>query len=212
MKRQVLIRRVLVGVAVLGAAVSATGILLAVVYMRTPSVLLEKPAPGESGALHHRGADALDDVIANLPVSPYEQSHPAPPRPPQPRTGLWVEIPALDIALPVQDGDGSNKIPYWVALRYPGTAAPGAPGNSYLYAHGIRGMFGALLLSHKGDIVLLHDYSANSVKTLHVSRVVGRVRYNDVSWIKLKASDPLLTLQTCIDDNLQGDRFIVQAA
>jgi LPXTG-site transpeptidase (sortase) family protein len=199
------------GLAVVGLLMSLTGGFLAFEYMRTPPVLLEKPAPGERGALHRRGADLIDDLLAQLPLSPYAQSHPAPERPPQPRQGLWLEIPALDVALPVQNGDGSDRIPYWVALRYPGTADPGTAGNSYLYAHGIRGMFGALLLAHQGDDVLVHDYTASTVKTFHVSRVVGKVRYNDLTYIRLHSTQPTLTLQTCVDDNVRGDRFIVQA-
>jgi LPXTG-site transpeptidase (sortase) family protein len=180
-------------------------------YLRTPSVLLQKPAAGESH-LSHRGVDPLDRVLTELPISPYAQSHPAPPRPQQPRRGVWLEIPELDIALPIQDGDGSDRIPYWVALRSPGTAVPGSPGNAYIYAHGVRGMFGALLVATVGDNVFVHDYSAKTVKTFHVSKVVGKVRYNDVSFIHIKTDKPMLTLQTCIDDNRQGDRFIVQAS
>jgi len=136
----------------------------------------------------------------------------AAPRPTQPRTGLWIQIPALLVSLPIRDGDGGQNVPQWEALHYPGTPAPGAPGSSYLYAHGLWGMFGDLLYARTGDVVELHDYSTGRLQVLHVSRVVGRIRWNDVSWIHRRASRPTLVLQTCVDDNPYGDRFVVEAS
>jgi LPXTG-site transpeptidase (sortase) family protein len=167
--------------------------------VQTPTVVLEHPGFQPTAA-------------PTGPISAYDAAHKAPPRPEQPKTGLWIEIPSLQIALPVQSGDGSDRIPYWVALRYPGTAAPGERGNSYLYAHGIWGMFGGLLFARQGQPVMLRDYSSGAVKELHVSRVVGRIHWNDTSWIKLKTDQALVTLQTCIDNDPKGDRYIVQAA
>src|ERR1700730_8119756 len=106
-----------------GFATVVTGIVLAVMFMSTPAAL-------------------LDDG----PISPYDATHTASmPQPVGVRTGLWVEIPALHIALPIHEGDGSNNIPDWVALHYPGTAIPGAAGNSSKNDHGIRGMVSGLL-------------------------------------------------------------------
>ncbi|HEX6487998.1 MAG TPA: sortase, partial [Candidatus Dormibacteraeota bacterium] len=148
-----------------------------------------------------------------LPLTPYAAAVHAPtchqPRHP---TGLWVELPRLNIVLPVHPGDGSDRIPFCQALLYPGTVAPGQPGNSYLYAHGVAGMFGPLLLAQAGDEVVVTDYDLGTVQTLHVSRVVGRVRYNDVSWLRASSARPLLTLQTCVDYSVKGDRWIVLAA
>jgi len=45
---------------------------------------------------------------------------------------------------------------------------------------------------------------------LHVSKVVGRVAYNDSTWLSLKTATTTVTLQTCVDYNLKGDRYIVQ--
>jgi LPXTG-site transpeptidase (sortase) family protein len=152
------------------------------------------------------------ELAANLTqISSYAANRQVENRPVQPRTGLWVEIPALHISLPVQEGDGSNHLPQWVALHYPGTVAPGAQGNSYVYAHGLWGMFGGLLYARAGDEVDLHDFSTGNLRVLHVARVVGKIAWNDVSWIHAGAAAPTLTLQTCVDDNLHGSRFIVQA-
>jgi LPXTG-site transpeptidase (sortase) family protein len=152
------------------------------------------------------------ELATNLAqISSYAANRQTENRPAQPRVGVWVEIPALKISLPVREGDGGDRLPQWVALHYPGTAAPGAQGNSYVYAHGLWGMFGGLLYARPGDEVDLHDYSTGSVRVLHVSRVVGKVAWNDKSWIHASASRPTLTLQTCVDDNVHGRRFIVQA-
>ncbi|MBV9100185.1 MAG: sortase [Candidatus Dormibacteraeota bacterium] len=171
-----------------GLAAVVLGIVLAIQCMQTPAIALEPP------------------------ISEYAATHSAGPQPVGPRTGLWIEIPALKIALPVREGDGSNNIPDWVALHYPGTAEPGIAGNSYLYAHGLRGMFGTLLFAKKGELVLLHDYTTKQVEAFHISNVVGRIRWNDVSWLRERSSTPLLTMQTCVGADINTDRWIVQAA
>ena len=152
------------------------------------------------------------ELAANLAqISSYAANRRADPRPDQPRTGLWIEIPALQISLPVREGDGGDRVPQWQALHYPGTSAPGASGNSYVYAHGLWGMFGGLLYARTGDEVDLHDYGSGSRQVLHVSQVVGKIPWNDTRWIHATAEKPTLTLQTCVDDNVRGSRYIVQA-
>jgi len=157
-------------------------------------------------------ADPTDALAVRLrKVSNYAAGVAQEPMPPQRHEGLWIEIPSLKISLPIREGDGSDRIPQWMALHYPGTVAPGAAGNSYLYAHGLWGMFGGLLFARQGDLVELHDYGSGAVTTLHVSRVVGRTGWNDVTWIHERATAPTLTLQTCIDLDPHGDRYVVQA-
>src|SRR3984893_5405302 len=88
-----------------GFATVVTGIVLAVMFIRPPAAL-------------------LDDG----PISPYDATHTASvPQPVGARTGLWIEISSLHIALPIQEGDGSNNIPQLVALPYPETATPERP-------------------------------------------------------------------------------------
>jgi LPXTG-site transpeptidase (sortase) family protein len=117
----------------------------------------------------------------------------------------------LGIALPLAKGDGSvNNIPLWKALVYPGTAWPGKPGNSYIYAHAQWGMFANLLYARVGDEGYIHDYTTGQVQTFHVSRVVGEIVYNDGTWLHYEASRPTLTLQTCTDWNSTGKRFVIQ--
>ena len=184
------------------------------VFATTPAVMLQHrdPHPGSSNA-------GLSDVIAPLiNVSSEPPAASPPPVAPAPaaaqvpqRSGLWIEAPALHIALPLVQGDGSDQIPQWVALVYPGTAQPGSPGNSYIYAHGYWEMFGGLLYARVGDAVYLHDYSTGSVVTFRINRVIGRTNAADVSWIKWRSSLPVLTLQTCTGYSPTSDRYIVQA-
>ena len=197
--------------AVLAAlAVSAGGAVL-ISYELTPTPVLGHRDPHAAGA----AAVAQDFLAAgdSMIGAASGAAAPAPPPAPTteaPRRGLWIEIPQLTVALPVARGDGSDRIPMWEALVYPGTAWPGTVGNSYLYAHGYWGMFGGLLYARLGDRAYLHDYDTGRVAEFRVSRVIGRVAYNDSRWMTAGASRPTLTLQTCVDYNPKGDRFLVQ--
>lgn len=196
---------------------AAAGILavVSVSYELTPTPVLGHPDPHGTGLAG--GAQGVlsagDRAIARLPGS---SSAPSPGPPPAAigdaarRTGTWIEIPALRIALPVGRGDGTDRIPDWQALVYPGTSWPGQPGNSYLYAHGLWGMFGGLLYARVGDAASVHDYDAGRVQTLRVTRVVGRIAYDDDRWMLFRTSRTIVTLQTCVDYARKGDRFVVQ--
>ncbi len=171
--------------------------------------------PHASGAakLVQGALSSGDGLIAALPGAtgaPVEVAPPAEVKKVVPRSGLWIESASLSIALPVERGDGSDNIPQWTALVYPGTAWPGQPGNSYVYAHGYWEMFGPLLYAQRGDAISLHNYDTGGIRVLHVRRVVGRVAYHDSSWLFLKTALPTVTLQTCVDYNPKGDRYIVQ--
>lgn len=167
------------------------------------------PGARETPASMPRPSHAGNDSTQS---SSYAAGRPVQRRPSQSRTGLWIEIPSLRVSLPIREGDGrGDTAPQWQALHFPGTAQPGTPGNSYIYAHGLWGMFGALLYARRGDEVDVHDYGTGQIQKLHVSRVVGRIHWNDTSWIRYRSDRPTLTLQTCVDDDQHGDRFIVQA-
>lgn len=193
--------------ATVGTVLVGVGVYLALTLTRVPAVVVEHP--GSQAGLPEQVAATLSNRL--LAISPYARSHTAPPRPAQARRGLWIQVPAVGIDLPVRPGDGTDNIPDWTALVYPGTAAPGAPGNSYIYAHGIWGMFGGLLLTRPGQHVYLHDYTTGHAADFVISRVVGRVGYDDLRWLDATSATPLLTLQTCIGWDVKGDRFIVLA-
>src|SRR5690348_4831038 len=97
-------------------------------------------------------------------LSAYDAGHIAPVRPDQPHSGTWLVIPSLSISVPIEEAHGSD-IPYWTAVHYPGTPAPGTAGNSYVYGHGTWGTLGALLLARIGDRVELVDYSTGVTRT-----------------------------------------------
>ncbi len=184
-----------------GFAGLIVGVFFAIQFMQTPALLLDHSKPPTQAELQA--------------LSPYAQAHPgAGTLPGGQRVGLWIEIPALKIYLPIQEGDTSNsiKIPDWIAFHYPGTANPGDSGNSYLYAHGTWGRFGALLLAKDGMQVNVHNYNNGQVQTLHISDVVGKIKWNDTSWIYKQSSLPELTLQTCVGSTYYTDRWIVVAS
>lgn len=201
----------LAGVQVVGVAAMLLAGAGLYVFATTPAVMLQHPDP-HAGSSNLGLSDVLSPLI-NVGVPPAASppaAAPAAAQVPQ-RSGLWIEAPALNMALPLVQGDGSDQIPKWVALVYPGTAQPGSPGNSYIYAHGYWEMFGGLLYARVGDAVYLHDYSTGSVVTFRINRVIGRTNAADVSWIKWQSSSPVLTLQTCTGYSPTSDRYIVQA-
>jgi LPXTG-site transpeptidase (sortase) family protein len=171
-------------------------------------------AAGPQDQVHPTSAPQPNDIGNQLAkISGYGANRSVSERPSQPHTGLWIEIPSLRISLPIREGDGRGETASeWVALHLAGTADPGAAGNSYIYAHGLWGMFGALLYARQRDEVDLRNYDSGQIRKLHVSRVVGRIHWNDTHWMHYRAERPTLTLQTCVDDNQHGDRFIVQAS
>ena len=177
----------------------------------TPAPILGHPDPHGDGIV-----SKVPGLIAELGSSGMQgSSHSRMPSPVAvvlpPRTGVWIEMPVLGIALPVSRGDGSvTNVPLWKALVYPGTSWPGKPGNSYIYAHAQWGMFANLLYSRVGDTAYIHDYGTGRIQTFHVSRVVGQIPYDDGTWLHYQASRPTLTLQTCMDWNTTGKRFVVQ--
>ena len=126
-----------------------------------------------------------------------------------PRHGPWLEMPADGIALPLVWGTGGGQIAPWKAFVYPGTAWPGT-GDSLVYAHDQWGMFAGLVYARPGDAAYVHDYTTGRIVTLHVSRVVGKVAYNDGSWIYFHGSRPTLTLLTCTDWTENSPRYVVQ--
>lgn len=191
-----------------GLALIGAGFYVLLASPRVPAVVAQ-PAGRQPAAPLPAAVQSLADRLQA--ISPYAQTYRLEPRPAQARHGTWIEVPAVGIDLPVRPGDGSDHIPQWEALVYPGTAWPATPGNSYVYAHGLWGMFGGLLLTSRGDHVDIHDYTTGVVHDFVVSRVVGRVHYNDLRWLQARSATPELTLQTCIGWDFRGDRYVVLA-
>jgi LPXTG-site transpeptidase (sortase) family protein len=191
-------------------AISASALVYQAV---TPAPILGHPDPHGDGLLARvPGVQAIANLGSSSPQGSSRNHMPSPVAVAlPPRTGVWIEMPVLGIALPVSNGDGSiNNIPLWKALVYPGTSWPGKPGNSYIYAHAQWGMFANLLYARMGDAAYVHDYGTGKIQTFHVSRVVGQIPFDDGTWLHYQASKPTLTLQTCMDWNATGNRYIVQ--
>ena len=131
--------------------------------------------------------------------------------------GAHIVVPRLGIDLPLAWGDIGRDMPRSdfegatperVAFVFPGSALPGAAGNTYIYAHARVGMFIALWQVRNGDLVLLRW--ADETRRYEVSRIVPRVDPADVSWL-----DPIgperLTLQTSTGPRASDPRFIAVA-
>jgi len=204
-------RRVVAAVGAVIVAVSSAALIYQAV---TPAPILGHPDPhgdGIAGWLPGMQAMAAPTPSSAGPAGVHSRVPATSPVPLPPRTGVWIEIPVLGIALPLAKGDGSvNNIPTWKALVYPGTSWPGKPGNSYIYAHAQWGMFANLLYARVGDTGYIHDYGTGRMQTFHVTKVVGEIPWNDGTWLHYQSSRPTLTLQTCTDWTLKGDRYVVQ--
>jgi LPXTG-site transpeptidase (sortase) family protein len=198
---------------VAGVAIAAGGAYATYLFESAPTEMLVHAPPRAVAALPEDMLPALAGPFQSSPPGvPVPTKAPAAVARPVLRQGTWLEIPALDIALPVERSNLRTPIPFWKAFVFPGTSWPGQRGNSYVFAHGIYGMFGSLIWAHPGQAVYVHDYDTHSKLTFHVSRVVGKVAWNDYTWLLQQSDSPLITLQTCVDYNPQGDRWVVQVS
>lgn len=129
--------------------------------------------------------------------------------------GYRIQMPRLGIDLPIAEGDlyrdtVEQQTPENFAFHFPGTAFPGAIGNSYIYAHARRGMFLTLWNARIGDEVKVTTPAGGELKFV-VTDVYPSVPPADTSW--LQPSDvERLTLQTSTGPNREDPRFVVIAA
>jgi hypothetical protein len=129
-------------------------------------------------------------------------------------SGYRVKMPRLAIDLPIAEGDLERdtvrlETPNDFAFHLPGTAIPGAGGNSYLYAHARQGMFLTLWNARQGDEVVIVTPDARQLRYV-VSEVHPRVDPSDVSWAAMSTTERL-TLQTSTGPNPRDPRFVVVA-
>lgn len=128
--------------------------------------------------------------------------------------GHRVRLGRLGIDLPIREGVLERDVeqqqtPEGFAFHLPGTSVPGAPGNTYLYAHARHGMFLALWDARLGDVVeiLMPD---GTVLTYVVAEIRPRVPPTDVS-VAGPTEDERLTLQTSTGPGPDDPRFVVIA-
>jgi LPXTG-site transpeptidase (sortase) family protein len=168
-----------------------------------PTVAAVTTSPGPSPILSATPSSTLGPTL-----SPTATPVPAIP------AGYRIKIPRLTIDLPIAEGEVERDIvrqetPENVALHFPGSAIPGAGGNSYIYAHARRGMFLSLWSARVGDEIWITAPDARELRYV-VSEVHPRVDPTDVSWAARSAGERL-TLQTSTGPNSGDPRFVVIA-
>ena len=131
--------------------------------------------------------------------------------------GARISVPRLGIDLPLAWGDIGRDMPRSgfegatperIAFVFPGSALPGAAGNTFIYAHARAGMFINLWSALPGDLVLLSWPDASL--RYAISEVHPRVDASDASWLDPRGSERL-TLQTSTGPRASDPRFIAIA-
>ena len=182
---------------------------------RPPALVDAPPTVMESPYL-----DVLPDALPSPAPAPAPPSPTATPEPPRGRdiAGARIVISRLGIDLPLEWGDIGRDVPRSdfagatperLALVFPGSALPGAGGNTYIYSHARTGMFISLWNVRAGEVVELRWPDATL--RYSVQRIVPRVDPSDTSW--LDAGGPeRLTLQTSTGPNSWDPRFVAIAS
>lgn len=128
--------------------------------------------------------------------------------------GYRVQIPRLGIDLAILEGDVhrdtvAQQTPESYAFHLPGTAIPGAGGNSYVYAHARRGMFLTLWDAQVGDVVWISTPDGRALRYV-ISEIHPRVAPDAVGWTDPSPPERL-TLQTSTGPSPSDPRFVVVA-
>lgn len=132
--------------------------------------------------------------------------------------GMRITVPRLGIDLPLAVGDIDRDVPRvgfagatpeQTALVFPLSAAPGAGGNTYIYAHARTGMFLALWNVRVGDDVRITRPALGDLR-YRVAEIHPRVDPADVSWLD-PAGPERVTLQTSTGPYPSDPRFVVIA-
>lgn len=163
-----------------------------------------------------RGPDVSPSptLATSAPPTPGVTITPTPGAPSPIPEGYSVKMPRLGIDLPIREGIVQRDVeqqqtPEHFAFHLPGTALPGEPGNSYIYAHARRGMFLSLWDAKVGDLVEITTPDGRTLQ-YEVSEVRPRVAPNDVS-VAQPTDDERLTLQTSTGPSPEDPRFVVIA-
>jgi LPXTG-site transpeptidase (sortase) family protein len=122
--------------------------------------------------------------------------------------GYRVRIPALQVDLPLVEGDGLN-VPLNKAALYPGLKAPGEGGRSLIYAHARPGMFEPLFSVRVGEKVIIQRSDGTDLKYV-ITKTFPRWPANDGSVLQ-PADHEELVLLTCSTYNPNDPRIVVFA-
>jgi LPXTG-site transpeptidase (sortase) family protein len=123
--------------------------------------------------------------------------------------GLRIQLPQLNIDLPIEDGDGFNA-PLYKAAHYPGLAWPGEGARSVIYAHARPGMFGPLFSARVGESIEIVN-PGGETRRYTIREYYPRWPINDLRWLQ-KSDHEELVLVTCTTYNYNDPRIVVVAA
>jgi Sortase domain len=157
--------------------------------------------------------------ILELPSSSASSATPTTPpaAPGRDIDGARIVIARLGIDLPLAWGDIARDVPHdgyagatpeRVALVFPGSALPGAGGNTYVYSHARTGMFLSLWNVRAGDVVALVWPDAEL--RYSIERVEPRVDPLDTTWLDARGPERL-TLRTSTGPSASDPRFVAVA-
>ncbi len=178
---------------------------------------------GPPAAVDLPAAATLAPFAAAPPPNPDAVASPLPPAatptaaPGREIAGARIVIARLSIDLPLVWGDLARDVPRdnyagatpeRAALVFPGSALPGAGGNTYIYSHARTGMFLTLWNVRAGDIVELRW--PDGTLRYSIQRIVPRVDPTDTSWLDPRGPERL-TLQTSTGPRASDPRFVAVA-
>jgi LPXTG-site transpeptidase (sortase) family protein len=132
--------------------------------------------------------------------------------PPGSPDGWRIRLPALNIDLPLIQGDGLN-VPYYKAAHYPTMPWPGQGQRSFVYAHAQYGppiMFGPLLGKNPTGLDVYVDRGARSSLHYVIKQYYAAWPISDTRWLQ-PAEHEELVLMTCTSWNAADPRVIAVA-
>ncbi len=170
--------------------ISVSGINLAllffVVYLISPGTFKRSPANTSLVS-----AEAVNRVVrASLP----------PPKAITVGKPVRLTITRLNIDLPIEDGiynpeDGSWSLSgYHAQFAYPSAPANDSEGNTFIYGHNNKNVFGPLKKIEEGDMVQI--FTDNGHVFSYKFEDAVNVKPDDTSVFSYKGP-PILTIQTC---------------
>jgi LPXTG-site transpeptidase (sortase) family protein len=135
-----------------------------------------------------------------------------PREPPGSPDGWRIRLPALNINLPLVQGDGLN-VPLYKAVHYPTMPWPGEGKRSFVYAHAQYGppiMFGPLLGHNVTGTDVYVDRGAGSPLHYVIRQYYAAWPINDTRWLQ-PADHEELILETCTSWSTSDPRVIAVA-
>jgi hypothetical protein len=188
-------------------ALAIVGFIGAVMLALLAATLLATP----NGAAVPAAIEQTAPARLALPDDPTIRARPAPVTL---AGGTRIRVPRLRIDLAIEPGVSARDVeaqatPTNAAFLLPGSAVPGAPGNSYVYAHARPGLFLALWDVRLGDAIEIREPSGGVLGYV-VTEIHPHVSPEDLTYIT-PTDEERLTLQTSTGSWTLSPRFVVVA-